>query len=127
MKSKYKICLEKQSNMVNKSELEKFLVDDCEEDNDDFNILDWWKANSTKYRILFLIARDVLAIPVSTIALEFAFSTGSCVLDPFCCSLSPISVEALICKQNWLHFPFQISVRDQLDELKEIESCTFLD
>lgn len=122
MKSKCKMHLEKQSNMVNKFELEKFLVDDCEEDNDNFDILGWWKANSTKYRILSLIARDVLAIPVSTVASEFDFSTGGRVLDPFRSSLSTITVEALICTQNWLRSPSQISLRDQLDELEDIES-----
>ena len=58
--------------------------------------------NSSSYSILSLVARDVLAIPVSTVASEFAFSTGGRVLDPFCNSLSPNTVEALICTQNWL-------------------------
>ncbi|CAL5443264.1 unnamed protein product [Camellia sinensis] len=123
IKSKYKMHLEKQSNMVNKFELDKFLVDDCEEDNDDFDILGWWKSNSTKYRISSLIARDVLAILVFIVASESAFSTGGRVLDPFRSSLSPITVEALICTQNWLRSPSQISLRDQLDELEDIESA----
>ena len=40
-----------------------------------FDILLWWKANSSKYPILSQITRDVLAISVSTIASESAFST----------------------------------------------------
>ena len=67
-----------------------------------FDIFDWWRVNSSRYRILSQVACDVLAIPVSTIASEFAFSTWGRVLDPFCSSLSPNTVEALICTQNWL-------------------------
>ncbi|KAH9698203.1 BED-type domain-containing protein [Citrus sinensis] len=71
-----------------------------------FDILLWWKANSSKYPILSQIARDVLAIPVSTVASESAFSTGGRVLDEYRSSMTPDMVEALILTQNWfeLHF-----------------------
>ncbi|KAF7844378.1 zinc finger BED domain-containing protein RICESLEEPER 2-like [Senna tora] len=41
-----------------------------------FDILNWWKVNSTKFPILALIAQDVLAMLISTIASESALSTG---------------------------------------------------
>jgi len=65
----------------------------------EFDILIWWKVNASKYSIFAVIARDVLVIPISTIASEFAFSTGGRVLDSFRSSLSPITVEALIWTQ----------------------------
>ena len=71
-------------------------------DVEDFDILIWWKMNSSRYRVLSQIARNVLAIPVSTVASEFAFSMGRHVLDLFRSSLSPNTIEALICTQNWL-------------------------
>jgi len=37
--------------------------------------LDFWKKDF-KYPILRMIARDILAIPVSTVASESAFSMG---------------------------------------------------
>ncbi|XP_044486304.1 uncharacterized protein LOC123211563 [Mangifera indica] len=40
-----------------------------------FDILTWWKLNDPKYPTLQRIARDILAISVSTIASESAFST----------------------------------------------------
>ena len=33
-----------------------------------FDILNWWKVNSSEFPILAKIARDVLAIPISTMA-----------------------------------------------------------
>jgi hypothetical protein len=59
-------------------------------------------VNSTKFPIVAKIARDVLAIRITTVASESAFSTGGRVLDPFRSSLAPKMVEALICLQNWL-------------------------
>ena len=40
----------------------------CEEEIPNFDLLNWWKNNSWKYRILSLMARDILAIPLSTVA-----------------------------------------------------------
>ncbi|CAN1293636.1 Putative AC9 transposase [Linum perenne] len=47
------------------------------------------------------MARDVLAVPVSSVASESAFSTGGRVLSNFRSSLTPAIVEALICAEDW--------------------------
>ncbi|XP_054817055.1 zinc finger BED domain-containing protein RICESLEEPER 3-like [Prosopis cineraria] len=65
-----------------------------------YTIATWWKVNAFKYKVLSLIARDVLASPVSTVSSESAFSTGGQVLDTFKSSLSVKMVEALICAQK---------------------------
>ena len=58
--------------------------DDCEDPNDfKLDILGWWRCNATKYKILSKVAQHVLAIPVSTVVSEAAFSTGGRILDPF--------------------------------------------
>ncbi|XP_022883487.1 zinc finger BED domain-containing protein RICESLEEPER 3-like [Olea europaea var. sylvestris] len=49
------------------------------------------------------IARDVLAILVSTIASELAFSTSGRILDSFRSSLTPKTFKVLICTPNLLH------------------------
>jgi len=92
-----------------------------------FDILDWWRVNSSRYRILSQVFRDVLAILISTIASESAFSTRAHVLDPFRSSLSPNTVEALICTQNWLRSKDStepINLREAMDEVEnhELES-----
>ncbi|XP_070005193.1 zinc finger BED domain-containing protein RICESLEEPER 1-like [Nicotiana sylvestris] len=47
-----------------KTELEKYLAEDPENERPDFDILAWWKVNSPRFPILAKIARDVLAIPI---------------------------------------------------------------
>ncbi|CAN0876612.1 Putative AC transposase [Linum grandiflorum] len=82
----------------------------------------WWKVNSSKYPILAMMARDVLAIPVSTVASESAFSTGGRVLDVFRSSLSPLVVESLICAQNWIRSSTApINMEETFEELEELE------
>jgi len=65
--------------------------------SDDFDVLIWWKSNSTQYPILSRVARDVLATSVSTVPSEFAFSTGERVISDFWNRLNSGTVEALIC------------------------------
>ena len=51
------------------------------EDNEDFEILEWWKKQQIKYPVLSIIARDVLTVHVSTVASEAAFSAGGIVVS----------------------------------------------
>ena len=71
------------------------------------------------------MARDVLAIPISNMASESAFSTGGHVLDVFQSSLTPKIVEALICTSDWLRMANKtISVEENLDDLEKFERGT---
>ncbi|KAJ9546989.1 hypothetical protein OSB04_019532 [Centaurea solstitialis] len=58
----------------------------------EFSVLDWWKKRSPYFPILSLLARDILAIPISTVASESTFSTEGRVLDSFRSSLNPTTV-----------------------------------
>jgi hypothetical protein len=49
-----------------------------------------------------MIARDIYAIPVSTVASESTFSTSGRVLSEHRSRLTPGMLEALMCTQNWL-------------------------
>ncbi|KAL5723637.1 hypothetical protein ACHQM5_007013 [Ranunculus cassubicifolius] len=93
-------------DIVISDEVDSYLIDRLEANDKTarrFDILGWWKIKGmNSYPTLALVARDILAIQVSTVASESAFSTGGRVIDPFRSSLTPKSVEALICFQNWL-------------------------
>ncbi|KAJ3686466.1 hypothetical protein LUZ61_015630 [Rhynchospora tenuis] len=87
-----------------KTELEEYLSDGLDPTSMDaeFDILAWWKVKSPKYPTLARITRDVLAVPVSTVASESTFSTAGRTLSPTRSSLNNESFEALICAQDWL-------------------------
>jgi hypothetical protein len=64
-------------------ELETYLKKVPIHRSDQFNILAWWQMNSAEYPTLSRMARDILAVPASTIAFESAFSTGSRIISDF--------------------------------------------
>ena len=65
-----------------------------------------------------MMAKDILAIPLSTVASESAFSTGGRVLDVFRSSLAPNTVEALIYAQDWLKKSPLMSLEEDLEALQ---------
>ncbi|XP_072062206.1 uncharacterized protein [Arachis hypogaea] len=108
-----------------KSELDRYLKEDCEPRNKsaELDILGWWKGNSTRFPILARMAREVLAIPVSTVASESAFSTGGRIIDPYQSSLTPYMVEALVCTQDWvIDDPFGLI--ENFEEIEKAEQAT---
>ena len=73
------------------------------------------------------MVRDILVIPISTIASESAFSTGGRVFDPFRSSLSPKLTQALLCAQDWLRpSSLRINVEEDLQEIEQIEKGDML-
>ena len=63
------------------------------EDNENFDILAWWKMQQIKYSVLSIITRDVLTVFVSTIASIAAFSVGGRVIGEKRYGLSPQAIE----------------------------------
>ncbi|CAH9120752.1 unnamed protein product [Cuscuta epithymum] len=121
---------------LNLNDVDRYLSDRCEpitgnEDgevgSDHFDILLWWKENSGRYKILSQVARHVLAVPISTVASESAFSTGRRVLDSFRSSLAPRVVESLICSKNWLNAKEDeynpVVLKQHMDEVEAFEDC----
>ncbi|KAA0065439.1 zinc finger BED domain-containing protein RICESLEEPER 2-like [Cucumis melo var. makuwa] len=119
--SRYKRRRQEQNTLELRNDVDRYLSDPCEELNDQFDVLTWWKLNAVKYPILSKIAQDIFAVPVSTVASESAFSTGGRILDSFRSSLSPKTVEALICTQNWIRG--KTTLLDLCPELEEMEIC----
>ena len=76
------------------------------------------------YPILSKMARDILAIPISTDASKSAFRTSGRILDAFRSSLSSKTVEALVCSQNWLKKDHTINLQEILEEVEKYEDIT---
>ena len=97
------IMNEKMSNSMRlKSELERYLEEDVLPRTSSFDILLWWKISGVKFPLLQAIAKDILSIPVSTVASESAFSTGGRLVNSHRSRLHPNTLEALMCAQDWI-------------------------
>ncbi|XP_062213857.1 zinc finger BED domain-containing protein RICESLEEPER 2-like [Phragmites australis] len=118
-----------------KNELDRYLDDETlpHDENDYFDVFGWWKLEGTRYPTLRLIARDILAIPITTVASESAFSTSERILSEHRSRLTPRMLEALMCSQSWLRHTlkdegdrkfnsFWSCLEDIEEEMKE-ESC----
>lgn len=85
-------------------------------DEEEFDILQWWKANSSKFPVLSRMAHDILAIPVSSIPSKCAFRTDGGVLNKFQSSLLPSTIEALVCTQDWIRGePVRTEFEEEID------------
>ncbi|WVZ04310.1 hypothetical protein V8G54_025116 [Vigna mungo] len=79
------------------SELDKYLREDPEPYMQlvEFDILHWWKVNSTRFPILANMAREVLAIPISTVASDCLVK---CVAETKDCHFAQITVFVFLTK-----------------------------
>jgi hypothetical protein len=107
-----------------KSKLEKYLAEACEDTEMKLDLLIWWKASKQRFPIPARMARDVLAIPISSVASESAFSTSGRILDDFRSSLTPFMLEAIVCAQDWLRWSVPIDIEENLEELTMLEKGT---
>jgi hypothetical protein len=48
-----------------------------------FSVLSWWVTNSGRFPMLVILAKSILMTPMTSIALESAFSTGGRVLSNY--------------------------------------------
>jgi hypothetical protein len=71
--------------------------------NAEFDVLSFWKVNEFRYPKVAAMARDILSIPVSTVASESIFRVGGHAIDQYRSSLKPDIVEALVCTKDWLY------------------------
>uniref|UniRef100_A0A7N2MT18 BED-type domain-containing protein n=1 Tax=Quercus lobata TaxID=97700 RepID=A0A7N2MT18_QUELO len=84
-----------------RTELEKYLQGPLQPD-EEFDILGWWHTKSQDSPTLWTMARDILAIPMSTSTSNSAFCIETMTLDPIFNDLDPDIIEALFCGKDWL-------------------------
>ncbi|CAN1127216.1 Putative AC transposase [Linum perenne] len=105
------------------TELDHYLAEDVIPRTDDFDILMWWKLNGAKYPTLKDIARDLLAIPITSVASESAFSSGGRLLDPHRSRLHHTTVEAMMCTRSWIKDDKKKDKDTKLEELEGVFSA----
>ncbi|CAN1247925.1 Putative AC transposase [Linum perenne] len=70
------------------------------------------------------IAKDILAIPISSVASKSSFSNGGRVFDDFRISLLPEIVEALIFLEDWLRNLDDNGEEDGEDQIQFLTSMS---
>ena len=91
-----------------RAELHRYLEEPIPDFEGEFDILGWWHTNSTKFPTLWRIARDILAIPMSTSISNSAFSIETMTINPTFNGLDPDIIEALVCGEDWLGNPVRM-------------------
>ncbi|CAK8576547.1 unnamed protein product [Lathyrus sativus] len=100
------------------SELDVYLAEQRLPPSIGFDILAFWTERSRRCLDLAKMACDVLSIPITTVASEFAFSIGVRVLNKYRSSLKDDIVQALMCARSWLHGFVEYDIDSDEDEDK---------
>ncbi|XP_028549690.1 zinc finger BED domain-containing protein RICESLEEPER 2-like [Dendrobium catenatum] len=94
---------EEEITMPKKSQLEMYLEEQKIDRKVKLDVIHFWKGNQYRFPEVAAMARDVLCIPISTIASESAFNNSGRILDQYRSALKPDIVEALVCSKDWLY------------------------
>ena len=92
-----------------------FLANMGYEEFSKFDILSWWQAREGQFPVLAAMARDLLSVQASTVALESAFSESGRVLSIRRTRLTPASLEMCIC------------LKDHFDAMERTQNATSLE
>ncbi|WJX40696.1 hypothetical protein P8452_28144 [Trifolium repens] len=109
-----------ESTNIGQTELDIYLEELRMPSSACFDILAYWKERSRKSPTLARIARDILSIPITTVASESAFSIGARVLTKYRSSMKDESVQALLCARSWLYGFQELDDVDNIDKDDEI-------
>ncbi|KAL0717338.1 hypothetical protein Bca4012_066660 [Brassica carinata] len=89
------------SREFHESELDAYFREPVLEWSKDFDALDWWRKESSKYPILSRVARDVLSIPVSRGTSTRAYVADKRECPEFIVSLEGELLNAMMCGESW--------------------------
>ena len=83
------------------TELDLYLEEASLPRTQELDIINWWEVSGSRFPTLQKLARDILPIPITSVASECAFSTSGRVLSAHRSRLTPNVAEALMCMQAW--------------------------
>jgi hAT family C-terminal dimerisation region len=69
---------------------------------DEVDILDYWRRNANIFPTLAMMARDIFAVPMSTVPFESYFSSANRILTDKRIKLGPTVFERLVCLKDWI-------------------------
>ena len=114
-----------------KDELDIYLRDEVENPKTllgtEWDVLSWWRLNSHKFPVLSEIARDVLAMQVSSVASESAFNTSGRIIEPHRSFLTHYMVEVLMCTEQWIKQDIKISETISVTNAQLLADIEYLD
>ncbi|XP_065619975.1 zinc finger BED domain-containing protein RICESLEEPER 1-like [Quercus suber] len=99
----------KKSQSSQMTQLDQYLREPPLHSDGELDILGWWHSKCQDSPALWAMARDILAIPMSTSTSNFAFCIETTTLDPIFNDLDPDIIEALFCGKDWLDNPIRIT------------------
>ncbi|XP_016466730.1 zinc finger BED domain-containing protein DAYSLEEPER [Nicotiana tabacum] len=107
---------------IGKTQLDTYLEEATlvRKTNPNLDVLGFWKDNMHRYPELSLMARDVLSIPLTTVASESTFSIGGRVIGRFRSSILLANAEAKLCTRDWVCGREDLDDGSESDEEDEI-------
>ncbi|XP_022152189.1 zinc finger BED domain-containing protein RICESLEEPER 2-like isoform X2 [Momordica charantia] len=124
LKDMFEKVKEEDKNVDAATEVDLYLLEPLVDKFKEFDLLKYWWRNCHRFRVLSEITREILAIPVSTIASESAFKIGGRMIDSTCLTLAPNLVEVLACLQNWLNTDnVGIDLREHIKDIIGMEEA----
>jgi hAT family C-terminal dimerisation region len=84
-------------------------------EDDEIDVLNYWKINTIAYPTLAMMARDIFAVPVLTVSSESCFSSANWILTDKHTKLGENLFENLVC------------LKDQLDAKERLQHDTTLE
>lgn len=94
---------------------------------DDFDILLWWRDHKLTYPVLSIMAKDIMAVPVSTVSSESCFSLTGRTIEERRRRLLPEHIEMLTCLKDWELADRRLQHDVENKELEESFKNLFLD